>query len=148
MTLGAFYRIIIIVSCYADRQRHVPAQSAGPMPVPIRKFRITGRCTRDEENVSAQEASALQGARLPQAYAHVERPQGVGSPPRQGPRKAERLSRSSVKAAVFIKRALPNHIRTKPLRRKALTREAFLPSCIKSQDLRLTFYENGRLFSF
>ena len=46
MTFWLFYKIIIIVSYYADRQRHVPASRAGPMPVPIRKFGKQGGAQR------------------------------------------------------------------------------------------------------
>ena len=38
LTKSDLYRIINIVSYYADRQRHMPASCAGPMPVPICKF--------------------------------------------------------------------------------------------------------------
>ena len=83
LTFRVRYTIIYIVSYYADRQRHMPASRAGPMPVPIRK--IQNREVH-EENVPAEEASALQGARLPQAHVHRERPQGTGSPSRKGSR--------------------------------------------------------------
>ena len=38
LTFRFLYTIIYIVSYYADRQRHMPASRAGPMPVPIRKI--------------------------------------------------------------------------------------------------------------
>ena len=38
LTFRVRYTIIYIVSYYADRQRHMPASRAGPMPVPIRKI--------------------------------------------------------------------------------------------------------------
>ena len=38
LTFRVWYTIIYIVSYYADRQRHMPASRAGPMPVPIRKI--------------------------------------------------------------------------------------------------------------
>ena len=38
LTFLVRYTIIYIVSYYADRQRHMPASRAGPMPVPIRKI--------------------------------------------------------------------------------------------------------------
>ena len=86
LTFRFLYTIIYIVSYYADRQRHMPASRAGPMPVPIRKNSEQGGARSYEENVPAEEASALQGARLPQAHVHRERPQGTGSPSRKGSR--------------------------------------------------------------
>lgn len=68
-----------------------PAFCAGPMPVPIRKSRKQGGARGNEENVSAEEAPALQGAWLPQAYAHDQWPQGAGPSPRQGPRTPDPL---------------------------------------------------------
>jgi len=44
------------------------------------------------QNVSAEKAPALQGARLPQAYGHGERPQGPGSPPCKGQSEALSLN--------------------------------------------------------
>ena len=41
--------------------------------------------------LSAQEASALQGAWFPQAYGYPQWPQGSGSSPRQGPRPSDPL---------------------------------------------------------
>ena len=71
----------------------MPASRAGRMPVPIRKSIKQGGARGNEENVSAQEAPALQGAWLPQAYAHDERPQGTGPSPRQGPRALDALKK-------------------------------------------------------
>ncbi len=45
----------------------------------------------NEENVSAQEASALHGARLPEENVHRQRPQSACQPPREGQSEAVRL---------------------------------------------------------
>ena len=84
LTKSNLYRIINIVSYYADRQRHMPASCAGHMPV-LSVILERESITKLPKNVPAEEASALKEHGFRVAYV-VQRPPGA----------AVALSRASV----------------------------------------------------
>ena len=58
---------------------------------PDRRLKSNEEVSPNGSYLSAQEASALQGAWFPLAYGYPQWPQGSGSSPRQGPRPSDPL---------------------------------------------------------
>ena len=56
--------------------------------------------------LSAQEAARTEGSRLPQENVHRQRPQGSGSPPRQGSRSSVLLIRKTKRAGDTLNRSV------------------------------------------
>jgi len=68
--------------------------SARERPADVEYMQKSGG-VKNEENLSAQEAAALQGARFPQENGYPQRPQGSCPPQSQGQSKTHLLSRSN-----------------------------------------------------
>ena len=64
LTFRVRYTIIYIVSYYADRQRHMPASRAGPMPVPIRKIQNREKRQRSKEHGFRKRMSTANGRKV------------------------------------------------------------------------------------